>query len=88
MYIKSPLEKLDYGKDWSDFLLPDETLQSVGAFCTPAGLYLQNAGISGKNTVVWVSSGTVGESYRVTFLVTTSTGAIATDSFFLKVELK
>lgn len=88
MYIKSPIEKLDYGKDWVDFLLPGETIVSVEASSTPEGLTLQNAGISGTITVVWITGGVMGKSYRITFIIHTSTGAIAADSLWIKIGVK
>lgn len=74
-YIKDPEATLDFSQDWSAWLADGETLtaatvtaadgitKSTAETFTPEGV-----------VTVWVSGGTVGTVYRLTFHITTSAG--------------
>lgn len=74
-YLHDPQAILDYGKDWTDWLTGAETVTAVTA--TATGLTISTpAAVSGagKITTVWLTGGTIGTVYPVTFHITTSAG--------------
>lgn len=87
-YIQRPTAYLDYSIDWTPYLNAaiGETIQTLSVAATPAGLTLTNAAIVGNRTVVWVTGGELWKSYRVTFTVTTSTGATDHRSIYIKIS--
>lgn len=90
-HIKDPDEILIYGFDWSDWLESGDTL-STSSWDVQAGSGLTSASpsISGSNTLVKISGGTViasdGSPYQITNTVTTSAGLVGVRSLFLWVQ--
>lgn len=83
-HIKDPDAILDYGFDWSDWLVEGEFLEE-STWLMPEGISVADdseleSGESGSSfettgsTTVWLSGGTHGEDYRVTNRVVTSQG--------------
>ena len=70
-YIKDPGAVLDYGFDWSDWLSTAETLAN-STWMVEDGLTEDSDQFTDTVTLVWVSGGTVGETYTITNQVTTS----------------
>ena len=70
---KSPVAKLDYSVDWSDWLADGETI-SEHDWTVPTGLTEVSASELGGVCTVWLSGGTVGTTYSVRNEITTSAG--------------
>jgi hypothetical protein len=70
---KDPDDELDYVFDWSDWLETGETLTTC-TWSTPTGITQDDDDIGATTATVWLSGGTVGETYTVGCLVTTSMG--------------
>jgi hypothetical protein len=72
-YIKDPDAVLDYGFDWSDWLAVGETI-ATSTWTFPAGITQDSANNSTTSTGVWVSGGTVGQTYEIVNHIITSAG--------------
>lgn len=72
--IKQPAESRLYSMDFSPLLQPGETIASVvSVTAAPVGLTLNgSASYAGQKAFQRIEGGTAGESYKVTFVVTTS----------------
>ena len=84
-FRKDPHSNLDYGFDWSDYLVTDETI-SASVWTIPSGLAEGTKQLADTSTKIWISGGTVGTTYTVANKVTTSDGRIDERSFDIVVE--
>lgn len=84
-YIKDPNAKLDYGFDWSAWLVTD-TITASTWVVSPAGPTLSGATFSPTKTTIWVDGGTADTKYRLTNHITTTAGRIDDRSFNLKIK--
>lgn len=82
---KDPDAKLDYGFDWSDWLASGEIL-SVSVWVVASGLTEVSTHRADTSTLIWLSGGTVGKTYRVSNMVTTSDDRIDERSFEVIIE--
>jgi len=73
--IKDPNSKVDYLWDWSDWLKTGDTIQT-SVWTVPAGLVKESEAATTTTTTVWLSGGTLGETYLVTNRITTVQGRI------------
>lgn len=67
--VKDPDATLDYGLDWSAWLEEGETITD-SEWIVPGGLTLVSESFDGTTTTVWLSGGTLGQSYAVVNRVT------------------
>lgn len=72
-YIKDPDAVLDYLFDWSAWLSAGETIQT-SAVTAEAGITVDSDTNTTTATTVWLSGGTVGESYQITNRIVTNQG--------------
>lgn len=81
--IHDPQATLDYPSDWSAWLPEGDTLTDV-TVTTEAGVTIENVEppVDGV-AVAWISGGTAGNSYDVTFHVVTADGRIDNRSITL-----
>lgn len=70
--LKDPNAILDYGFDWSDWLITDTIATSTWA--VPSGLVLEDEAYDNTTAVIWLSGGTLGQTYRVTNTIITNNG--------------
>ena len=70
---KSPADVADYYVDWSNFLATTENIDSIAVTAT-TGLTVGTQDYTNKVARVRLSGGTNGNTYGVTFLITTSSG--------------
>lgn len=77
-YLKDPNATKDYGIDWATWLAGD-TIQT-STWLVPAGLTNSNPSNTSTTTTVWLSGGTLGETYTVTNRVTTTGGRTEDES--------
>lgn len=73
--IKDPNSRLDFGIDWTAWLEATETIVD-STWLPPDGLTTETPSVTGGKTVVWVTGGTVSQTYRLTNRITTSAGRI------------
>ena len=89
---KRPAAVTDYDIDYSPWLRDGETiLSAVGTVVctsTPADVALVLVGITTTTSAIRarISGGTAGQNYLVTITVTTTSGQIDPDEFFVKVR--
>ena len=84
---KDPDATVDYAIDWSAWLGSDTLLSST--WVVPSGLtqpVSPAASFTSTVTTVWLTGGTLGQSYTVTNRITTAAGRIDDRSFDLRVE--
>lgn len=84
-FRKDPHANLDYGFDWSDYLVADEIL-SASVWTVPSGLVEGTKQLGNTSTKIWISGGTAGTAYTVANKITTSEGRIDERSFTIVVE--
>ncbi len=73
LFTKDPSDVLDYVWDWTDFLGSTDTIQSF-SFELPTELTEVTSGeVDGKVTL-WVSGGTLDETYPVSCTIVTAEG--------------
>jgi hypothetical protein len=70
-YIKDPDAVLDYGFDWSSWLATGETI-STSTWTVPTGITKDSSSNSTTKTTVWLSGGTVGQTYEIVNRIVTS----------------
>ena len=75
LYTKDPDARLDYRVDWTLWLEDAETI-STSEWIVPAGLTKVDESNATKTATVWLTGGTVGQTYRVTNRVTTNQNRI------------
>ena len=83
-FAKDPDAVLDYAVDWSRWLAGDEIATSD--WTVPSGLTHVSDSKTTTKATVWLSGGTVGQSYTVTNRITTTGGRTEERSFTIRVE--
>jgi hypothetical protein len=82
---KDPSDVLDYQVDWSKWLQAGETL--VSRTVTPdTGITVDSSVLGVDKVTIWLSGGTIGNTYRIGCRVTTSQGRTAERSLRIQVE--
>ncbi len=88
---KDPDEVLDYTIDWQPRLDQDDGSSdniSGSTWVVPAGLTEVTSSVAGRKAVIWLSSGTLGESYTVTNRIITAGGRTMDQSVKLRIRAK
>ena len=87
--VKDPDSTLDYGFDWGKHWLPEGVTISTSQWIVAAPLTVVSSAVSddNKKTLVILSGGDVGATYRVTNRVTLSDG-VRTDDRTIKVIIQ
>jgi len=83
---KDPQSTLDYSWDWAPWLGTDTIATAL--VTTPAGLTELSEATTTTKVTVWLSGGTVGQSYTVTCKITTVAGRIDERSLLIRVRDK
>lgn len=84
-YTKDPDAVLDYQVDWSSWLESGETI-STSTWVVPTGITEDSSSNTSTDATIWLSGGTVEETYTVTNRVTTSLGRTDDRSFVISVQ--
>lgn len=71
-FFKDPQAVLDYAIDWAAWLGDDTIAEST--WTAPAGITIDSSESSATAATVWVSGGTVGQTYRLTNHIVTAAG--------------
>lgn len=85
VFTKDPNAELDYGFDWSDWLADGETISS-SSWEVDSGITVVSSSASTTRTVVWLSGGTVGETYKATNSIVTSVGRKDDRTLYVYIE--
>lgn len=72
-YIKDPDAILDYSINWSSWLVTGDTI-TTSTWTAEDGITIDDDSNTTTATTVWLSGGTVGESYSVTNHIVTEDG--------------
>jgi hypothetical protein len=73
LYQKDPDATLDYKRSWSDWLVAGDTILT-STWIVPIGLTKTSESNTTTTATVWLSGGTVGQSYEITNRITTAQG--------------
>lgn len=84
-FRKDPEATLDYGFDWSEWLMSGEIIQ-ISNWTVPIGITANETALGDSTTKIWLSGGAVGETYVIANKVTTSGGRVDERSFEVIVE--
>jgi hypothetical protein len=84
---KDPDELLDYRVDWARRLGTDKITHSVWPDAPP-GIVIESAEYKPKNTTIWLSGGTEGETYVFVNRITTESGRIMDQSVTISIKSK
>lgn len=85
-FKKQPGERLDYEVSYVDFF-SERTDAISGAVVYPeTGLNLVSTTVVGETVIIVLSEGLVGVKYKITVVMTTTTGIIKEDEFFITVK--
>ena len=85
-YTKDPGATLDYTVDFTAWLGTDTI--ATASVTTPPGLTEASESNTTTKVTVWLSGGTVGQSYTVTCRITTVAGRIDERSLLIRVRDK
>ena len=86
-FIKDSNAVLDYGFDWSDWLQTGETIVT-STWINPDSITVVTSSNLAASTVIWVSGGTAGKSYRLTNRIVTNNSPARTDDRTLLIEVQ
>lgn len=84
-YEHSPLAKLDYGFNWTSWLVSAETI-TVSNWEVTAGMVMTTPQVVSGVTSVFLEGGVVGTTYSLKNTITTSVGRV--DSRTIKIICK
>ncbi len=84
---KDPDALLDYGFDWSGWLVPGDSVSSASWAVTGSdnAVTLADPDVSGSKCTVWASGGTVGRTYVLRCRVVTANGRTDDRSMTLRI---
>lgn len=71
--LKDPAAVLDYAVDWGRWLDEGETITDHTVTATP-GIVVDTTGEADGKVTAWLSGGTAGNTYTVSYAITTSAG--------------
>jgi hypothetical protein len=86
-FVKDPEAVLDYTLDWTAWLPSGDRIVALTA-SPETGIVVDSSNFTDTDTTVWVSGGTAGSSYDVTFHITTDGGREDDRSITLKITEK
>ncbi len=82
--IKDPDETLDRSLDWEARLVDGETISSSD-WTADAGITVSQESATDTVSTVRLTGGTLGTTYKVTNLVTTTLGRVYSETLFVEV---
>ncbi len=74
--IKDVAERLDYAVNWTKRLDADETIVSSEFAVVSGGMTISSQTFVGARSIVWLESGTAGQTGKVACKITTSANRI------------
>jgi hypothetical protein len=85
-FTKQPSEILDYLVDYTEWFSERSDTPSTEVTTVDAGITKVSSGIDGRIVKVVLSGGTVGESYKITTRLTTTSGIVREADFTVAVK--
>lgn len=86
-FATSPVNRIRFEIDYSEWLVSPEILSACEFFSDPEGLTLDSAAVvDGTSAVFFVSGGTDGESYNLITVVATDGGQLRQDYIVVSVS--
>lgn len=85
---KDPDEVLDYQIDWSSRLGDSDTISSSSWPTIPAGITKDSDSKTDTVTTIWLSGGTLDETYELTNRIVTIGGRTMDQSVKIKIKAK
>ena len=83
---KDPDARLDYGVNWGEKWLNENDTIVASEWIIPVGITGDNDSFSSVKTMIFLSGGTVGETYIIVNRITTNVGLINDASIFLSIS--
>ncbi len=83
---KDPDEIVDYDLSWEDEMTADTDTISSSTWTVPAGITKDSSSNTTTRTKVWLSGGTIGETYTLLNRVVTAGGRTLDQSVKLKMK--
>jgi hypothetical protein len=83
---KDPSAVLDYGVDWTDWL--DGDTISTSTWTVPSGITKDSDSKTTTGTIIWLSGGTLGESYVLVNRIVTTNSPARTDERTIVVRIE
>jgi hypothetical protein len=84
---KDPASRLDYPIDWSDWLEDGDTI-TVSAWTVPAGITVATSSNTTTTATVWLTGGTLGQTYELVNHITTAAGREEDQTLLIKMVAK
>lgn len=81
---KHPDAVLDYGFEWEDWLTGSDTI-TASTWTVDTGITEDSSTFTNDTTVIWLSGGTVGDTYEVANEITTVGGRTDKRTIVIKV---
>ncbi|WP_051261725.1 hypothetical protein [Desulfovibrio inopinatus] len=85
-YIKQPADRTDYDIDFTDWLIPGDSIADVSAQATPDTIRIDSIQNSTPRVKTWLSNGLDGVKYRISITITTHGGRVKQVEFNVKVK--
>lgn len=86
-FTKDPNAVLDYSFDWSDWLSESEEI-NTSTWINPDNITINTSAKTATSSVVWVSGGTAGRTYRLTNRIVTTNNPTRTEDRTLTIEVQ
>lgn len=83
-FLKDPDAVLDYTGDWAKWLGSDTIATST--WDVPDGITKDSESHTSKQTLIWLSGGTAGESYQLRNHITTAAGRADDRTITIKIK--
>lgn len=84
-FIKDPDAKLDYGFDWTNWIDGTDTITNT-SWTVPTGIINDNTDLQGAIAIIWLSGGTLDDTYNITCKITTANGRIDERTFAITIQ--
>ncbi len=85
-FIKDPNAVLDYQWNWSEWLVPADSIVAATVTTNSDDLSVNTVNVVGSIVTAWLSGGVAGVNYRVTCRVESADGRIDDRSISLRVR--
>jgi hypothetical protein len=83
---KDPDAVLDYSIDWSDWLTGSEVI-TVSTWTVPSGITKDSDSNDDTQTVIWLSGGTAGNTYKIVNHIETDSSPVRKDDRSISVYI-
>lgn len=85
---KAPIEDRRFELDWSDVIIPSNTITSIEVTASPSGLTIASNVVNGMYTSVKIGGGAEGDSFETYWKMTDNAGNIYEQTVKLRIRRK